>query len=110
MLFRSGQMGDYGETVARGFGLIYLAPALAPFGFLRRMRSQHRRWMLGTLAVYFCLSLLLVYFLNPPPDGHSSGLNGAFFSASYLLLALWTGYGLMVLGTVLARPFSKLVA
>ena len=105
-----GQMGDYGETVARGFGLIYLAPALAPFGFLRRMRSQHRRWMLGTLAVYFCLSLLLVYFLNPPPDGHSSGLNGAFFSASYLLLALWTGYGLMVLGTVLARPFSKLVA
>jgi hypothetical protein len=60
--------------------------------------------LLGTLVVYFCLSLVLVFFLNPAPDRQSLGLKAAFFSASYLLLALWTGYGLMVLGTVLARP------
>jgi len=93
------QMGSYGKTVAGRFGLLYLAPALAPFCFLRRMRSQPRRWMLGTLAVYFCLSLVVVFFLDP-----SLGLNAVFFAPSYLLLALWTGYGLMLLGTVLARP------
>ena len=52
-------------------------------------------------------ALVLVFFLNPYPDRQSLGLDAAFFAPSYLLLALWTGYGLILLGTVLARPSAN---
>ena len=93
----------YGEGVLADLGVIYVLPALAPFWFLRRMRAQERRWMLGLLAVFLCLSLLMVALLNPSPDRSSLGLVERFFSASHLVLAVWTGYGLALLGTILTR-------
>jgi hypothetical protein len=99
----SEQLGMYGEEVIADLGAVYLVPALVPFWFLRRMRPQERRWMLGLLAVYLCLSMLMVALLNPSSDLGSIELVARFFSASHLVLAVWAGYGLALLGTVMIR-------
>jgi hypothetical protein len=91
------------ENVPADFGVIYVLPVLVPFWFLRRMRAEERRWMLGLLAVYLCLSLLMVALLNPASDRASFQLVQRFFSASHLLLAIWAGYGLALLGTILTK-------
>ena len=56
------------------------------------------------LAVYLCLSLLMVALLNPSPDRADLLLVERFFSASHLVLAVWTGYGLALIGTILTKP------
>ena len=98
------QLGMYGERTLANFGVIYVLPSLAPFWFLRRMHAQARQWVLGLLAVYLCLSLLMVALLNPSPDRADLQLVERFFSASHLVLAVWTGYGLALLGTILTKP------
>jgi hypothetical protein len=98
------QLEMYGESALASFGVIYVLPVLVSFLFLRRMRAQERRWVLGLLAVFLCLVLLMVALLNPSPDRSSLWLVERFFSASHLVLALWTGYGLALLGTLMVRP------
>jgi hypothetical protein len=97
------QLGRYGESTLTSFGVIYLLPVLVSFWFLRRMRAQERRWMLGLLGVFLCLSLLMVALLNPSADRASMQLVDRFFSASHLVLALWAGYGLALLGTIVGK-------
>jgi hypothetical protein len=94
------------ENVPADFGVIYVLPVLVPFWFLRRMRAEERRWMLGLLAVFLCLTLLMVAVLNPSPDRASMELVARFFSASHVVLAIWTGYGLASLpGPLLPSTF-----
>ena len=97
------QMRMYGEIAVTEFGLVYLFIALVPFCFLRRMQSRERGWVLGLMAVYFCLALLMLVVLNPTNDRQSRELTKVFFSASHLVLAVWTGCGLVLLGSLLAR-------
>jgi len=68
------------------------------------MRGEIRRVMLRTFAAFVSLSLVLVYFLNPPPDRSALGLNAPYFSASYLVLAVWTGWGMILAGGILGQP------
>jgi len=78
--------------------------ALVPFWFLRRMRAREREVMLRLVAVYVCLSLFMVILLNPPPgDLGAVGLVELFFPPSYVVLSVWTGVGLVLLGTVVGR-------
>jgi hypothetical protein len=42
--------------------------------------------------------------LNPSVDRQSQELNKVYFSASYIVLALWMGYGLIILRAWMARP------
>ena len=99
-----GQLQFYFQIASDDFGLLYLLAALIPFCLLHRMRSPERRWLLGTLAIYLCLSLLMVALLNPPTDTGIRNLVKIFFTASHIILALWTGLGLILLGTRLNRP------
>ena len=98
-----GQVVWYAENAANGLGIIYLVPAVIPFYFIRRMESRERVWLLGLLATYACLALLLTAMLNPPPDRAAADLVGPFFSAAHLVLAVWAGYGLVLLGTIMGR-------
>jgi hypothetical protein len=100
----AAQLRWYGEGALTDFGAIYLLPVLASFWSMRRMRARERRWMLGLLAVYLCLSLLMVALLNAAPNPVSLQIVGKFFSASHLVLAIWAGYGLALLGAILIRP------
>jgi hypothetical protein len=84
------------------FGLVYLLLAVVPFCVLHRMRTHERRWMLGLSAVYVSLAFLLLVVLNPANDRASREISRVFFSASHLVLAVWTGYGLALLGALVA--------
>ena len=88
----------YGRVAVAEFGLPYLLMALVPFSFLPRMPAQEKRWMIGLIAIYLCLSLLMLMVINPPPDRQSVEMNKVFFSASHLILAIWAGFGVVLLG------------
>lgn len=97
------QLLGFGEAAMHDFGSFYLIAATIPYCFLRRMRTQERRWMLGLLAVFLALSVLMLVLLNPSPDRQSLRLVRAYFTAAHLVLAVWAGYGLIILGTRFAR-------
>ena len=93
-------MAIYSRTVPRDFGWIFLPPAVLPFLRFRKTQGPVRRLMLGTCAAFGSLSVVLVYFLNPHGDRQALGLDAVYFSASYLILALWTGWGLILAGGI----------
>jgi hypothetical protein len=100
------QIRAYGAVTAVEFGWPYLGPALVPFLFLRRLATKERGWMLGLLAAYVYLAFLMLAVLNPTVDRLSLEIIKVFFSASYVVLALWLGYGLTLLGVRCMKPSS----
>lgn len=94
------QLGLFGDFAVKGLGWPYVIAALIPLGFLHRMESPERRWLLGTLLLFLSFSTLLLVVLNPPPDQPAFGYQ---LNAPHLLLAVWAGYGLILLGTLVAR-------
>jgi hypothetical protein len=101
----SDQLRLYAETAVSEFGALYLLIALVPFCFFHRMRACQRGWILGLFAVYVSLVILLIVVLNPLNDRESRETCKVFFSASHLVLALWTGYGLTLIGVVFGKHF-----
>jgi hypothetical protein len=99
----AAQMKIYFGRVLADFGLIYLIPAFIPWAVLRRMTQPGRSWLLGLLAVYFCLSFFFVAMLNPSADLQAQQLSKEYFAASHLILAIWSGYGLVLLGAWVAK-------
>jgi uncharacterized membrane protein len=99
-----GQIGIFAETTIVNFGVIYLALALVPFCFLHRMRPPERRWMFGLSCLFLCVSLLWLAMLNPSDDRAIIDLDKEFFTPAHLVLAVWSGYGLILLGKILSAP------
>jgi hypothetical protein len=98
------QIRLYFVMTGKEFGWLYLPLCLLPFCFPRRMMTSGCRWVLGLLAAYVCLAFLMLAVLNPGSDRQSQDLNKVFYSASYVVQALWMGYGLVILGVWLAKP------
>lgn len=94
------QLGAFGGFAVKGLGWPYVIAALIPLCFLRRMVLRDRQWLIGTLALFLYFSLLLVVVLNPPPDWPAHGYQ---LSSPHLVLAVWAGYGLILLCSMLAR-------
>lgn len=105
----SKQVGMYIKVAAQEFGWPFLPLALVPFCFFRNLATRERRLMLGWLAAFICLALLLLAVLNPSPDRSSSDLLKYSFSYSYVVLALWTGWGMTLIGFVTMRRCVGLV-
>jgi hypothetical protein len=55
------------------------------------------------VAIFSCFSFLMIAMLNPPLDRAAMGMVKEFFPASHLILVLWSGYGLVLIGTILGR-------
>ncbi len=89
-------------TLAK-FGLLYVLVALIPFCYLLRLSPLWRQWMFGLLAVYVSLAFFLPIVLNPSHDRYSSEYFMVCYSVSHLVLAIWTGYGLVALGVLVTR-------
>jgi hypothetical protein len=98
------QVRQYFVMAGKEFGWPYLLMCLIPFCFLHRMAASERRWILGLLPAYVCLAFLMLAVLNPSVDRQSQELDKVYFSASYIMLALWMGYGLIIFGAWMARP------
>lgn len=98
------QMWFYMKGASQEFNPIMLSIALIPFGFFKQMRQRERAWMTGLLGIFFCLAVILMILLNPSPDRQSQELNRVFFTPSHIILAIWSGYGVsLILSLLVAR-------
>jgi hypothetical protein len=104
------QLKLYCLIALKQYGLIFLLPALVPFCFLRRMHRQDRGNVFGFLAFYLCTSVLMTILLNPPPDRAAQGLLDQYYPPSYVILSTWTGFGLILLGSIIGKDRKKPVS
>jgi len=86
----------------KGFGWIYLPFSVLPFCFLGQTGKSARSWLLGLIAVFVATGPLMVALLNPSRDLASLQNVAPFFCALNVVLAIWTGLGLMVVGSLVA--------
>jgi hypothetical protein len=88
------QLWMYLMVTGKEFGWIYFPFAVLPFVLFRTIGGCQRRWCLSLMAIFVCLCPLMVALLNPGLDNQSREINKVFFSASYVVLAIWTGLGM----------------
>ena len=62
------------------------------------MAAFERKWMLGLSAAYVSLALLMLAVLNPAEDKVNQEIVQVFFSASFVVLSVSFGCGLIILG------------
>lgn len=100
------QTSTYVRSATKDFGWLYWPFACVPWFAYRRLPQWQRAWMKASLSLFACLTLLMIAVLNPPL--HSNGIRAikVFFSASYVVLAVWAGCGMAVLAQSVAR-FSQ---
>ena len=101
-----GQLWLYVISAGKEFGWPQLEVSLIPFCFLHRMSAHGRLWFLGLLVVWICAGPLMVAEYNPPPDQQAMGLIACYYMCSHVILAVWLGLGLAILGAAMTRPRS----
>ena len=95
------------EGVVEEFSPVYLLIAILPLVFLARMRQRERAWLIGQVAIYMCLSFLLIYLLNPNSDKQSHDLTRVFFTASHVMIAMCAGYGIALIAGMLRTQYAR---
>jgi hypothetical protein len=90
----------------REFGWLQLLIASLPFVWLCRCDSVNRRWLLGLVAVFIGVGPLLLAMLNPSPDVQAITLLKPYCAVSYAVLSLWFGFGLVLIGSRVARAME----
>src|SRR5580700_1857012 len=96
------------QGLVESFSLVYIFIGLLPFAFLLKMHKRERSWIIGLVAIYFCLSVLLVILIDVSPDRSSTDLNKVFFTASHGLFAMMIGYGLTLMAAYAATHYQKI--
>jgi hypothetical protein len=96
----AAQLGIFLRATGSGFGWPYLPFLLLPFGFFLRFNPPGLRWMFGLVAVFVCLGPLLLAMLNPNAGLQSVKMVEPYFAPLFVVMALWTGLGLMVFAMV----------
>jgi tetratricopeptide (TPR) repeat protein len=101
-----GQMGMLLENAGDEFSYVFLLIALVPFFFLRAMQRRERSWIIGLAAIYFCLAVLLMVILSPPPDRANRMLVRVFFTSSHIPVALMIGYGISLMSAFMCSHYA----
>lgn len=101
------QIWGYLVGVVEEFNLVYVLLAIIPFLFFKRMQKRERSLLIGLSAFYICLSFFLLILLNPAPDLQSRHLNKVFFTSSHVFVAMWIGYGLTLIATILMTHYEQ---
>lgn len=101
------QLAMYFEGAAEEFHVVFLLLALVPFFFYTQMQQRERAWIIGNTAIYACLAFLLLILLNPTPDKQSRDLTRVFFTASHVVIAMFTGFGLTLISAMLLKFYTQ---
>ena len=101
------QLTMLGSGIIEEFNWVYAFTALIPFAFFFKMHRRERAWLIGIVAFYFFLGVLLLILLNPPPDRAAQSLVRVFFTASHTLIALMVGYGLTLVAAYMATHYQR---
>ncbi len=103
----ASQLWMYAEGAIDEFSLVYLLLALIPFFFYRRMQKREQAWFIGLAAIWLCLAILLLVLLNPNTEKQSREQSRVFFTASHVLVSVGIGYGITLLGGLLATQYQR---
>jgi len=102
------QLRLYVLTAGREFGWLYLPPILVALFLFRRLPPSERAWMVSLGAIYASLALLLLVIINPSPDaGGADSPVKVFYSASYVVLAIWLGMGLGFIASLMINRLAS---
>jgi tetratricopeptide (TPR) repeat protein len=101
------QVWMYGEGAIDEFTPVYLLIGLIPFLFYKKMQKRERAWLVGLTAIGLCLAVLLLILLNPNTDMQSRQQARVFFTASHIVIAIAIGYGITLIGGVLASQYQR---
>src|SRR5437867_5690408 len=102
-----GQLAMLVGGLGESFTWLCVLLALVPFAFFLRMQKRERAWLVGLLAIYLCLGVLLMILLNPTPDRSSAELIKVFFNSSHTLIAALIGYGLALTAAYMAAHYQR---
>jgi hypothetical protein len=86
------------------FGLFYLLAAIIPFLLVRKSGVLARRWLFGLLLAWGGITLLMLAVLGLIPDRCVVESSESYFAATYVILSILAGCGLMLIGAYYARP------
>lgn len=101
------QLRMYVEGTIEEFNFVYAILGLLPFVFFTRLQPRERAWLLGLTVKYLGLAVLLLILLNPNTDRQSREQSRVFFAASHVIVAMAIGYGLTLLGGLLATQYQR---
>jgi tetratricopeptide (TPR) repeat protein len=106
-----GKMADctrmYVEGAIEEFSPNFLLIGLVPWLFFNRMQKREKAWMIGMVAIYLCLSMLLLYLLNPQTDRQAREQARVFFTASHVIIAMAIGYGVALICATLSLDYAR---
>ena len=102
-----GALLDTVPVLFRSFSWIFWVPAALGLAFGFRAKGRIRQWTIGALAMFLCLTGLLLAAMNPPAHP-AVEIVLPYLAGAHVVLALWAGLGLLVAGTVLGRRTSAL--
>src|SRR5690349_7562193 len=63
--------------------------------------------MIGLVAIYLCLAVLLMILLNPNTDKQAREQAKVFFTASHVVISMAIGYGLALIGATLMLYYDR---
>lgn len=98
-----GQVNTYFENLSDNFTLILSLLALFVFFYFRDLSQKDRWWIIYQLSLFVFLVPFLIYLLNPEFDKQTQQIQKVFYILSHALYAVWIGYGIMFLMSILAQ-------
>ena len=102
-----GQLVLYLGIANKEFGLFYLLAAALPFVLAHKCGALARRWLFGLLWAWGCITFLMLAVLDLSPDRSVVEGSKSYFAAAYVILSIFAGCGLMLVGIYYARPVAK---
>ncbi len=101
------QLGMLIAGLAASFSWVNLLIALLPILFLIKMQKRERAWVVGLMAIYACVGVLLVILMDTTPDRQTAEENKVFFTASHAIVAILIGYGLALMSAYMATHYKN---
>lgn len=92
------QLWFYVTVIGCSFGWVNMLVAMVAFARIRRIPSKSRECLLALSAAFLCLGPLLIAVINPGRHNEGHEVVKVFGSLSCVVLAIWMGCGLMLIG------------
>jgi len=94
----AGEVWNLIKQTCEVFGWLYIPFAILPFCLLHRMTTAGRKWISALLLISFFVGPLLAGLLNiSSTDSQSQGLLEQYFYILRVPIALWIGFGLILI-------------
>jgi tetratricopeptide (TPR) repeat protein len=85
--------------------VILLLPALFTFGFAQ---ERGRKWLLFNAAAFFCTGVIFIVIANTELDLNAQDILKIYFLPAYIVVAVFVGYGVGVIGLLSLRASRRL--